>query len=118
MSNADVPTGDAATALSAIEQTFAGTWTVDQPPTDSPDYEYRGTLRLERDRQFALFLHVMSTKTGAYNPIDRRGGPWRADDKGDLYVETNKGPFHLRLTRKGSSLEICYGAFGCFIGHQ
>jgi hypothetical protein len=50
--------------------------------------------------------------------VDKSGDPWRADDDGEVQVDTGDGGLHMHLSRKGASLEICYGGFGCFVGHR
>ncbi|AKU95849.1 hypothetical protein AKJ09_02513 [Labilithrix luteola] len=106
-------------ALTPLEETFVGGWTIDRPPADDTIHgAFRGSFSLNADRELYLSLYLDYKNSWQSQSINKSGKPWRADDEGDLQVDTNDGPLHLRLTRKGDTLEICYGAFGCFIGHK
>lgn len=106
-------------ALTPLEQTFTGSWTIDRPPADDTFHDtFRGSFTLSEDRKLYLSLYLDYKSSWQSQSISKSGQPWYADDNGDLQVDTDDGPLHLQLSRKGDTLEICYGAFGCFIGHK
>jgi hypothetical protein len=107
--------------LTETEKSFVGSWTVDRPPQgDLFQQTARGSLTLTEDRQLHLNLYITYRSTWETLSIDKSGQPWLATDEGGLSAPTNDSDGHLelKLTRKGNTLEICYGAVGCYVGHK